>query len=135
MGMSFNKPNKAIGSQLRKKQHSKTNKRTTLLVLLSLFISMQLATQFIAIKFHYHHNLGLSWMHFYLPWQVVEWGLKYKHDYPAYFNAAFGLMVMISSLCFMLIILLEQHKKKENISEYLHGSARWANKECGTHRA
>ncbi|HAT1880045.1 TPA: type IV secretory system conjugative DNA transfer family protein [Legionella pneumophila] len=127
--MSLNKPNKAIGPQVRQKHNEKTNKQLVILVALSLFISMQVGTQFVAYKLHFSDELGFSLNHVYFPWQSLWWSLKYHHYYPDYFNAAFGLMAMSGSLFLMLIVFVAKHLKKENISEYLHGSARWANRD------
>lgn len=56
--MSLNKPNKAIGPQVRQKHNEKTNKQLVILVALSLFISMQVGTQFVAYKLHFSDELG-----------------------------------------------------------------------------
>tara|TARA_R110002126_G_scaffold11644_2_gene51844 strand:- start:942 stop:2792 length:1851 start_codon:yes stop_codon:yes gene_type:complete len=119
--MKLQKPNKAIGPQVRQKRHPKLNKTLMLLVVLALLISMQIGTQFVAYKF--------SLNHVYPPWQVLIWHLKYHAYHPDYFDAASGLMVMSSSLFFMLLVFSVKHSKQDNVSEYLHGSARWANQE------
>lgn len=127
--MSPNKPNKAIGPQVRQKKNGKLKPSLILSVVFSLFISMQVGTQFVAYKFHYVDGLGFSVAHVYLPWQLLSWNLKYHHYYPDYFNAAFGLMVMSGCLLLLMIMFAGKHLKKENVSEYLHGSARWANQD------
>ncbi len=113
----MNKPNKAIGPQVRQKPVPKLHPTLIILVIFSLLISMQIGTQYLAFKLHE------PWRHIYLPWQLFWW----KHEYPNYFNAALGLMLMSSSLFLMMLLFATKHLKKENISEYLHGSARWAN--------
>lgn len=127
--MSFSKLNKAIGPQVRQKPHNQMNLFIALWVFVCLLISMQIATQYAAYKLHYHASLGFSLAHVYLPWQVFGWNAQYHNYYPDYFNAAFGLMVMGGCVLLMMLMLVSQHFKKENVSEYLHGSARWANKE------
>jgi type IV secretion system protein VirD4 len=128
--MTLNKPNKAIGPQVRQKPHKRFNLPLIgLAVIFSLLISMQIATQYVAYKLHYHESLGDSLANAYLPWQVLFWNLKYHAYYPDYFNVAFGLMVMCGSVCLMAIVFAEKQLQKENVSEYLHGSARWANRE------
>lgn len=119
--MSLKKPNKSIGPQVRQKRHPKLNKTLMLLIVLALLISMQIGTQFVAYKF--------SLKHVYPPWQVLIWHLKYHAYHPDYFDAAFGLMVMSSSLFFMLLVFSGKHSKQDSVSEYLHGSARWANQD------
>jgi type IV secretion system protein VirD4 len=119
--MSLKKPNKSIGPQVRQKRHPKLNKTLMLLIVLALLISMQIGTQFVAYKF--------SLKHVYPPWQVLIWHLKYHAYHPDYFDAALGLMVMSSSLFFMLLLFSGKHSKQDSVSEYLHGSARWANQD------
>lgn len=127
--MSLSKPNKAIGPQVRKKHHGKANKQLILLVVFSLLMSMQIGTQYVAYKLHFSDGLGISWHHIYFPWQSFWWDLQYHHYYPDYFNASFGLMVMSGCVFLMLIVFAGKHFRKENVSEYLHGSARWANRQ------
>lgn len=122
-------PNKAIGPQVRQRPHMRFNLPLIGLALLSLIVSLQIGTQYLAYKFHYHESLGLSVAHVYLPWQLFLWDLNYHAFYPDYFNAAFGLVVMSSCLLLMMVILVSQQLKKGEVSEYLHGSARWANRE------
>lgn len=125
--MRASKPNKAIGPQVRQKKSSKTNKSLVLLVMCAFLISMQLGTQFLAYQFHYADELGFSFAHIYMPWQIFTWFMQYQPYYPDSFHAAFGLMVMVGCLFLMLIVLASKYFKKNNVSEYLHGSARWAN--------
>lgn len=131
--MSVVKPNKAIGPQVRQKPASKINARLVFLVSLSILISMQIATQYVAYKLHYHESLGFSLAHFYLPWDMLWWRMKFYQFYPRYFDTATGLMVMSNCAFFMIILFASKHLKKENVSEYLHGSARWADKEDMKH--
>ncbi len=123
--MKLDKPNKAIGPQVRVK-NNKTNFVLIGLIVLSFIISMTIGTQYIAYKFNYHSSLGFSLAHIYFPWQLFLWSLKLQADYPKYFNAAFGLMIMSCSFLIMLLMLISQQLKKPAVSEYLHGSARWA---------
>ncbi|HAU1457933.1 TPA: TraM recognition domain-containing protein [Legionella pneumophila] len=127
--MSMSKPNKSIGPQVRKKRVEKTNNQIVFLVVLALLISMQIGTQFVAYKLHYHQSLGFSLAHIYLPWQLLWWNLQYHSIYPDYFNAAFGLVAMSGSLFLMIILFANKQLTQENVSEYLHGSARWANQD------
>ncbi|HCX3337898.1 TPA: conjugal transfer protein TraG, partial [Legionella pneumophila] len=89
--MSQNKPNKAIGPQVREKNHSKINRTLVLLVICSFLISMHIGTQFFAHQFHYADALGGTFAPIYMPWQIFTWAIKYQPYYPDSFNAAFGL--------------------------------------------
>lgn len=123
------KSNKAIGPQVRQVSSGKEQKVVSLLVGLSFLLSSQIATQYIAYKFQYQPLLGSSLFHLYAPWAVFNWWFKWQAFYPDYFTAAFGFLTMSACVFFIAIILGKQHLKKENLSEYLHGSARWANNE------
>ncbi|HEI6745938.1 TPA: type IV secretory system conjugative DNA transfer family protein [Legionella pneumophila] len=125
--MKQSKPNKAIGPQVRQKPTSNFNIRLIMLVMCSFLISMQIGTQFLANRFHYADALGTSYSHVYMPWQVFCWAFKYHTYYPDSFTAAFGIMAMSACLLLMMILLANTYFKKEQVSDYLHGSARWAN--------
>ncbi|CAM4473339.1 MAG: Conjugal transfer protein TraG [Legionella sp.] len=121
------KENKAIGPLV--KQSAAPQRKYVLMwfVLAALLVSMQLATQFMAYKFNYAPVLGPSLFSCYAPWQVLVWWAKWKSYYPDYFDIAFGLFTMSTSLLFLAILLISHYLKKDKVSEYLHGSARWAN--------
>ncbi|MFO3582127.1 type IV secretory system conjugative DNA transfer family protein [Legionella pneumophila serogroup 1] len=124
--MSTQKPNKAIGPQVREKSSGSMSHALVVAVLCSGLISMQIGTQFLAYQFHYADPLGASVAHVYAPWQIFFWALQYQAQYPDTFHAAFGLMVMSASLLLMVLVLILKHFRPNTVSEYLHGSARWA---------
>lgn len=125
--MNSDKPNNAIGPQVRQKRAGKINAYLFLLIVSSVLVSMQIGTQFFAYQFNYSDGLGLSFAHIYLPWQIFTWSAQYQSYYPSYFDAAFGITVMSNCLFLMAIVLSTKFFKKNPVSEYLHGSARWAN--------
>lgn len=125
--MSSFRPNKAIGPQVRQKRQPKKNKSHIFLVVCSFLFSMQIGTQFIAHQFHYASNLGFSWSHIYMPWQIIGWAIQYHHYYPNPFNAGIGITVMSGCVLLMMLLMASRSFNKDNISDYLHGSARWAN--------
>ncbi|HAT1811113.1 TPA: type IV secretory system conjugative DNA transfer family protein [Legionella pneumophila] len=124
--MSTQKPNKAIGPQVREKPSGSISHALVVAVLCSGLISMQIGTQFLAYQFHYADPLGASVAHVYAPWQIFFWALQYQAQYPDTLHAAFGLMVMSASLLLMILVLILKHFRPNTVSEYLHGSARWA---------
>ncbi|QDP71430.1 conjugal transfer protein TraG [Legionella israelensis] len=121
------KPNRSIGPQVRQKPENKASKQLIMLVMLAFLISMQIGTQYAAYKLYHADTLNFSYTQFYWPWQAVLWNLQYHQYFPDIFNAAFGLTVMSGCLFLMGIVFLNKQLKRENVSEYLHGSARWAN--------
>ncbi|KTD38614.1 conjugal transfer coupling protein TraG [Legionella nautarum] len=99
------------------------------LVLLSLIAGLQGATQFFAYQFHYQAILGFSFFHLYWPWDIVLWKMKWHSYFPGYFQSAEGVGMMITSLGLIGCALVKQRNNKSNFSEYLHGSARFANEQ------
>ncbi|MDI9818641.1 MULTISPECIES: type IV secretory system conjugative DNA transfer family protein [unclassified Legionella] len=125
--MNHSKPDKAIGPQVRQKKSGRFNTSLVVLVIGAFLMSMQIGTQFLAYQFHYAEGLGSSLSHVYMPWHLFIWAVKYQSFYPDTFHAAFGVMVMSGSLLLMMIVMTSRYFKKNEISDYLHGSARWAN--------
>lgn len=108
---------------------SVSHRYTLSLVLLSLIAGMQAATQFFAYQFNYQAILGVSLFHLYWPWEIVIWKLKWHSHFPTHFQSAEGVGMMIASLGLIGCILVKQRNNKSNVSEYLHGSARFANEQ------
>ena len=114
--MNMNKPNKAIGPQVRQKHNNKANKQLIALVVIASLISMQIGTQYAAYKLYHADTSYFSFAQLYLPWQAFIWSLKYNQYYSDIFNAAFGLMVMSGSIFLMMIVFVTRHFKKENVN-------------------
>lgn len=128
--MTSKNMNNSIGPQVRKQKENPASKYLMVLMVCgALLISLQVATQFMAYKLHYHPALGFSISSIYAPWEILIWWFKWRSYYPGYFKAALGVSSMVSCLLMMLFVLGNKKSKKDNVSDYLHGSARWANKE------
>ncbi|PJE09588.1 type IV secretory system conjugative DNA transfer family protein [Legionella sp.] len=102
---------------------------TLILILLSFIAGFQGATQFFAYQFNYQAILGFSLFHLYWPWDIVLWKMKWHTYFPSHFRSAEGVGMMIASLGLISCVLLKQRNNKSNVSEYLHGSARFANEQ------
>lgn len=123
------KPNNAVGPQVRGRR-SKRNKLVPVLALTSMAAGLQAATQYFAYTFNYQATLGLSFNHAYAPWSILSWYSKWGDQFQSYFFAAgsVGSMVAAGGLIgTALTKIVVANSSKAN--EYLHGSARWANKE------
>jgi type IV secretion system protein VirD4 len=118
--------NNAVGPQIRARQQVKFKKGPLLLVLLALLMSLQGGTQFLAYQFNYHESLGVSVGHLYFPWSLVIWWMKWGSYYPEVFSITLSMLVMINALNLIGILVFNKKRQKENVSEYLHGSAKWA---------
>ncbi len=122
-------PNNAVGPQTRSKR-SKRSRLVPVLALTSMATGLQAATQFFAHTFNYQATLGPSFNHAYAPWSILSWYSKWGDQFHNYFFTAgsVGTMVAAGGLigtALTKIIVANSSKA----SEYLHGSARWANEE------
>lgn len=127
--MSKDNVNNAIGPQVRAKKQSKPKLMMLVYVFLAFLISLQFATQFVAYQLSYHASLGSSLAHFYPTWDFILWSSKWAGDYPSIFKAGAGVFVMSASTMLVGLTFFMSHLKKDNVSDYLHGSARWATKQ------
>lgn len=120
--------NNDIGPQLREPQKKVSKWMLGLFFLVSFCFSLQGATQLVAYKFGYHFSLGTSINHLYAPWGILSWYAKWGSLYSSIFKAGISMFVMLNSLFLIGFVLAKKNKSKTNVSQYLHGSARWATK-------
>ena len=116
-----------VGPQTRAKP--KKNLLYPVLAAVSLVAGMQAATQMFAHIFQYQSTLGQHIAHIYAPWAVLGWASQWGNLYPAEFVRAgnVGLVVTAAGLLAIFIArLITANSLKAN--EFLHGSARWAEK-------
>lgn len=89
--------------------------------------SLSLSTQFFAAKFGYHEALGWNFQHIYWPWQILIWAIKWLSDYQFMFMQAGSLGLTACSFLLILVALKQSlESSSATASDYLHGSARWA---------
>lgn len=120
--------NNAVGPQVRAKKPAK-NKLLPALGALSLGAGLQSATQFFAHTFNYQEVLGPHIGHFYAPWSILQWSAKWYAQYPDEIMRAGALGMMVSTIGLLGVAVAKvvtSNSSKAN--EYLHGSARWAEK-------
>jgi type IV secretion system protein VirD4 len=122
------KPNNAVGPQVRG-QRAKKNVLVPVLALTSMAAGVQAATQYFAHTFNYQATLGTNFNHLYAPWSILSWYSKWGGQFHNYFFAAgsIGTLVAAGGLVgTALVKMVGANSAKAN--EYLHGSARWADK-------
>ncbi len=121
--------NNAVGPQVRERK-APGRKLLPALAALSLGAGMQAATQFFARDMRYQPVLGAQIGHdFYAPWAIVEWGFKWYPSYPDAFVRAGGLGVTVASVGLIGVLVCKMvAANTAKPSDYLHGSARWAEK-------
>ena len=121
--------NNAVGPQVRA-PHPKPGLVIPLLACASLVVGLQAATQFFAATFNYQDVLGDQFGGLYKPWAILEWASRWTSDYPLQLRQAggFGMIVAASGLlCLAIARTVQASRPRPN--PFLHGSARWANRD------
>lgn len=122
---------KALNNQVGPQTRTKKNRQILMPVLAVATVTagMQAATQFFAHKAKYHAALGANLDGVYPPWGIVNWYSKWHDKFPDELVSAGGVgtMVVAAGLLAMAITkIVTANSSKAN--QYLHGSARWADK-------
>lgn len=119
--------NNAVGPQVRAAK-SRSGVLVPILAILFLLAGLQAATQYFAGEFAYQPTLGANYQHVYAPWKILEW-LYWYDRYPDAFMRSGTLGMMVSGIGMLLLAILKMVKANTaRANEYLHGSARWANR-------
>ncbi|CFB60483.1 Conjugal transfer protein TraG [Pandoraea apista] len=99
------------------------------MALTSFAAGMQAATQYFAHGFEYHPTLGVNYGHMYAPWSILSWYSKWAELFPEQFHTA-GSVGVLAAGGGLLVTAAAANAiaNSSRPNEYLHGSARWANK-------
>jgi type IV secretion system protein VirD4 len=122
------KMNNAVGPQVAPQSRSRASCCRSLGVL-SLVGGLQAATQFFAHTFQYHASLGPNIGHVYAPWSILHWTAKWYSQYPDEIMKAGSMGMLVTTVGLLGVAVAKvvtSNSSKAN--EYLHGSARWAEK-------
>jgi type IV secretion system protein VirD4 len=122
------KMNNAVGPQVRTAK-PKPSKLLPVLGAASMVGGLQAATQFFAHTFAYHATLGPNVGHVYAPWSILHWTYKWYSQYPDEIMKAGSMGMLVSTVGLLGVAVAKvvtSNSSKAN--EYLHGSARWAEK-------
>ncbi|OJW51148.1 MAG: conjugal transfer protein TraG [Alphaproteobacteria bacterium 41-28] len=123
------KMNNAVGPKVRSAR-SKENKLLPMLGVLSLSAGLQSATQFFAHTFNYQASLGANIAHVYLPWSILQWSVKWYSLYPDEVMRASSMGLLVSTMGLLGVAVAKVvSANTARANAYLHGSARWAEKE------
>ncbi len=123
--------NNLVGPQVRepKKGQPRPMLMSAVWVLTSFLAGMQAATQYFAYHFGYQTVLGHHFNRLYAPWAILAWAMKWNVKYPNQVMQAGSMGMMVAALGLLAVAV--QRAIAANTStpnEYLHGSARWADK-------
>ena len=120
--------NNAVGPQVRSAP-PKHSPWLPALGALSLGSGLQAATQFFAHTFHYQATLGPHLGHVYAPWSILAWAAQWYRYYPDDVMRAGSMGLLVATVGLLGVVVakvVSSNTSKAN--EYLHGSARWAEK-------
>ena len=118
----------AVGPQITTGDR-RPGKLIPILAALTLGGSLSAATQYFAYSFRYHPALGANFHGVYPPWSILTWSSKWHVAYPDALMQAGGIGVIISAVGLLGLLAVKSIMgNTSRASEYLHGSARWANK-------
>lgn len=118
--------NFAVGPQV---QSTKPKKIRLLpaLGILSLGGGLQVATQFFAYTFNYQSTLGWNVNHAYAPWSILQWAANWHSQFPNELMRAGSMGMMVTTVGLLGVAVAKVvTANTSKASEYLHGSARWA---------
>jgi type IV secretion system protein VirD4 len=119
--------NNAVGPQVRTRKKGRS-KVIPALTVLTLGAGLQAATQFFAHAFKYQAALGPHISQIYPPWGIIRWAGKWYGQYPDAFMHAGSIGIAGAGVGMIgLVVARTVLANSSKTSEYLHGSARWAN--------
>jgi type IV secretion system protein VirD4 len=120
--------NNAVGPQVRIKK-KKRGKLLPVLGALSMIGGLQAATQFFAHAFQYHRALGGHIGHLYAPWSILRWAAQWHTQYADDLMRAGSMGMLVSTVGLLSVAVTKViASNTARANEYLHGSARWADK-------
>lgn len=121
------KRNNAVGPQIREKKT--TSRLHAILALIAVVGALWASTQHFASSFNYHNVLGPNYNGLYFPWEILVWASKWYGDHTDAFMRSGSIGILIAGVGLIGIVItkmIQANSSKAN--EYLHGSARWAEK-------
>jgi type IV secretion system protein VirD4 len=120
--------NNAVGPQLRSRKPT-TGKTLPVLAFGILMVALASATQYFAHQFYYQAALGAHFNRIYPPWEILVWAKNWYGVYPNAIMQAGSIGTTVAALGLIglgIAKVISTNTAKGN--EYLHGSARWADK-------
>ena len=120
--------NNAVGPQVRNPKQG-PGRLIPALAVVCLGSGLQAATQFFAHDFNYPAVLGAHLHQVYPPWGILQWAGKWFNQFPDAFLRAGSFGVLVSGVGLIgLTVAKMVRANSSQANEYLHGSARWANR-------
>ncbi|MCG7556063.1 type IV secretory system conjugative DNA transfer family protein [Pseudoalteromonas sp. Of11M-6] len=125
------KRNNAVGPQVRELNGNKPkrHRRYSIMAFIALILGYVVTTQHFAHSFNYNSLLGVNYGGVYPPWAFPFWLNQFYHDHTDAFLLSGSIGAIVSGLFLVAVAMLKLISSNDiRPSEYLHGSARWADK-------
>ncbi|MES3021662.1 MAG: type IV secretory system conjugative DNA transfer family protein [Pseudomonadota bacterium] len=120
--------NNAVGPQVRARK-ARPVRAIPILATLALGGGLQAATQYFAHDMRYQMALGANVNLIYPPWAIIQWAGKWYQQYPDAFIRAGSIGISVAGVGLIgLTVAKMVIANTSKVNEFLHGSARWANK-------
>ena len=120
--------NNSVGPQVRARRQQR-NLLLPSIGVISFIGGLQASTQYFAQVFSYQGLLGGSINHIYAPWSVLKWASMWYSSYPNEFMKAGSVGMVVTSVGLLVVAIAKVvAKNSSKANQYLHGSARWADK-------
>lgn len=127
--MKIKDHNNMVGGEMRSPQKSQSKFMPLALVSASVLVGLQMATQHFAHTFGYQPQLGENLNHIYLPTKILTWAFDWYSVYPEQFITSGSVGMIATALGFVAVLANKiQQSTKSKPNQFLHGSARWANR-------
>lgn len=125
--------NPAVGPQVRQSGGTRLDRGArwpyALGVALTLTAGLAAATQYYAAQFRYPPQLGPHWQHVYTPWAILAWARQWPQYQPIALQAGSLGMTVAAGGLLLLMVIQRLALSRDPANAYLHGSARWAERE------
>ena len=121
--------NNAVGPRVRQKKPRGRKMLQAVLVLVTFVLGLASATQFFAYQFNYQNVLGWNGQGLYPPWMILTWAGKWHTKYPDAFMKAGSIGMIVTSLGMISLVIVRMILEAQpRANEFMHGSARWADR-------
>jgi type IV secretion system protein VirD4 len=121
--------NNAVGPQVRFRKKG-DGWAIPFMAILFMVGGLQAATQLFAYDLSYDPALGWHVQRLYPFWGILDWAYRWYAAYPAVFIRAGSLGVVVAGFGLLILAVAKMvMANSSKVNAYLHGSARWANRE------
>lgn len=121
--------NNAVGPQVRQQKEQVRFVPALCKVSALLLGSLGAGTQYFADLYDYQPALGDNLHGVYAPWKLIEWYIQWQDVYASDLGIAAGISSALAVTSLSTLFFIRQLRRNTSkANEYMHGSARWADR-------